>query len=105
MILLAGAPNIDASPSALTDASRRAPVRKKGPSNKASARPAESCLRCGGLLVRTYTASLELDLTGRPMEVWCCVNCGECVDHDILTNRSKGAGTARRRPRPRTGFQ
>ncbi len=40
----------------------------QGPPNKASAPPGESCLRCGGLLVRSYTLSLESDHTGRSMD-------------------------------------
>ena len=96
MILLAGSPNIDSSPPALTDASRQAPDREREPRNKASAPPGESCLRCGGLLVPSYTASLERDVTGKPMTLWRCVNCGDCVDHDILANRGKGPGSARR---------
>lgn len=99
MILLTGFPNIDSSPPALTDTSHRAPSRESGPRNKAWAPPDEFCLRCGGLLVPSYMASLESDLTGRPMRVWRCVNCGDCVDSEILANRWKGSIPARARPR------
>jgi hypothetical protein len=40
-------------------------------------------------------ASLESDLTGRPMRLWRCVNCGDCVDRDILANRWNGPMPAR----------
>jgi len=102
MILLAGFPDIDSSPPALTDAARRAPDRDRGPRNKASAPPGESCLRCGGLLVPSYLASLESDVTGKPMRLWRCVNCGDCVDCYILANRWEGSVPARARARPRT---
>jgi hypothetical protein len=105
MTLLAGSPKIDSSPPALTDASRRAPDRERGPRNKASAPPGESCLRCGGLLVTSYKASLEWDVTGGPVTVWRCVNCGDCFDAQILTNRGKGSGSPQPRARPPTGPQ
>jgi hypothetical protein len=105
MTLLAGSPEIDSSPPALTGASRRAPDRERGPRNKASAPPGESCLRCGGLLVPSYTESLDSDLTGRPMSLWRCVNCGDCVDSYILANRWKDPVPARPCGRPRTGPQ
>ena len=89
MTLLAGSPDIDSSPSALTDVSRRAPDRERGPRNKAWAPPGESCLRYGGLQVPSYTASLERDITGKPVTLWRCVNCGDCVDSCILANRWK----------------
>ena len=95
MILLAGFPDIDSSPSALTDASRRTPDRARGPRNKASAPPGQSCLRCGGWLVLSYTASLERDVTGTLVTLWRCVNCGDCVDSEILANRWKGPVSAR----------
>ena len=88
-------PDLDSSPSALADASRRTPDRERGPRNQAWTPPGESCLRCGGLLVLSYMASLESDLTGRPMRLWRCVNCGDCVDRDILANRWNGPMPAR----------
>ena len=103
MTLFAGAPDFDSSPPALPDSSRQAPDRKRGPRNQAPAQPGEFCLRCGGLLVPSYTASLERDVTGTPMTLWRCVNCGDCVDRDILANRGKGPGSARVRARPPTG--
>ena len=95
MILLAGIPDLDSSPSALTDASRRASDRDRGPRNQASTPPGTCCLRCGGLLVLSYMASLESDLSGRPMRLWRCVNCGDCIDRDILANRWKSSMPAR----------
>jgi hypothetical protein len=83
-------PDLDSSPSALGDASRRTPDRERGPRNLTSASSGTGCLRCGGLLVLSYMASLESDLTGRPMRLWRCVNCGDCVDRDILANRWNG---------------
>jgi hypothetical protein len=72
--------------------------------NQVSDRPGAACLRCGGLLVLTYMASLEPDLTGNPMRLWRCVNCGNCVDHFIMANRGKGSNgpTRNRRPQNRT---
>jgi hypothetical protein len=57
------------------------------------------CLRCGGLLVPSFTAALERDGTGTPVTLRRCVNCGDCVDAFILANRWKGPGPAR----PRVG--
>lgn len=70
------------------------PVPMRGPNNQAWAPPGASCLRCGGLLVLCYLASLESDLSGRPMRQWRCVNCGDCIDHDILGNRWNGPVSA-----------
>jgi hypothetical protein len=83
-------PDLDSSPSARTDASRRTPDRERGPRNQAWAPSDTCCLRCGGLLVLSYMASLESDLSGRPMRLWRCVNCGDCIDYDILANRWNG---------------
>lgn len=105
MTLHAAAPTIDASPPVLPDASHRAADRDVEPRNKASAPPGGCCLRCGGLLVPSYTAPWERDVIGKPMRVWRCVNCGDCVDHDILANRGKGPGLARVRARPPAGPQ
>jgi hypothetical protein len=105
MILFAGSPNIDASPSAMTDASRLAADRDREARHQPPAPPGESCLRCGGLLVPSYTASLERDVTGTPVTLWRCVNCGDCVDRDILANRGKVSGSAQPRARPPTGPQ
>ena len=80
-------PDLDSSPSARTDASRRTSDRERGPRNQAWTPPGACCLRCGGLLVLCYMASFESDLSGRPMRLYSCVNCGDCVDHDILVNR------------------
>jgi hypothetical protein len=87
--------DLDSSPSALTDTSRRASDRDWEPRNQAWTPPGTGCLRCGGLLVLSYMASLESDLSGRPLRLWRCVNCGDCIDHDILANRWKGPVPAR----------
>jgi heterodisulfide reductase subunit C len=42
------------------------------------------------LLVPSYTASLERDVIGTLVTLWRCVNCGDCVDRDILANRWNG---------------
>jgi len=47
----------------------------------------ESCPRCGGLLVVSYPVSLECDLSGMPVTLWRCVNCGNYMDRFILANR------------------
>ena len=54
----------------------------------------QSCVRCGGLLVTSFTAALERDVTGTPVTLRRCVNCGDCVDPLILANRGKGPGPA-----------
>jgi len=95
MILLAGSPDIDASSPVLPDASHQTADQEKAPCNTVSIPPCEFCLRCGGLLVPSYTASLELDVTGKPVTLWRYVNCGDCVDSDILANRWKGLVPAR----------
>jgi hypothetical protein len=95
MILVAGSLDIASSPSALADAARQTPDRERGPRNQAWTPPGASCLRCGGLLVLSYMASLESDLTGRPIKLWRCVNCGDYVDRDILANRWKSLLPAR----------
>ncbi len=105
MTLLACSPDIDPSPPVLPDVSQRAADRGREARIKASAPPGGFCLRCGGLLVPSYTASLERDVTGQPVTLWRCVNCGDCVDSDILANRGKGSGSARPRARPPTGPQ
>jgi hypothetical protein len=101
----AGSPKIDATRPALTDVSCRAPGLEKEPCDIASFLSDELCSRCSGLLVRSYTAALESDLTGRPIEVWRCINCGDCLDSDILANRWKGPEPLHPRTRPRTGAQ
>jgi hypothetical protein len=88
-------PDLGSSPSARTDASRRTSDRDRGPRNQAWTPSGTCCLRCGGLLVLSYMASLESDLSGRPMRLWRCVNCGDCIDYDILANRWNGPVPAR----------
>ena len=80
MSRLAGSPNVGEARQAVRLASRAQP----------SALPGLSCLRCGGLLVTSFTASLERDATGTPVTLRRCVNCGDCVDPFILANRGKG---------------
>lgn len=82
MSRLADAPIVGAARQAVRLASRAQP----------SALPGLSCLRCGGLLVTSFTASLERDATGTPVTLRRCVNCGDCVDPFILANREKGPG-------------
>jgi hypothetical protein len=65
----------------------------------------ESCLRCGGLLVASYSASLECDRPSMPVKLWRCVNCGNCLDRCILANRLQSPMPARRRARPPAGPQ
>jgi hypothetical protein len=89
MILYVDSPGIDSLPSVPTDALRPAPDREEGPRNKAWTPPGESCLRCSGLLVPSYMAALESDVTGKPMKLWRCLNCGDYLDSDILANRWK----------------
>jgi hypothetical protein len=102
MMLLADFPDMDSSPPALPDASHRAADRDKEPSHQAPTPPGGCCLRCGGLRVLSYMAHLESDHTGTPMRLWRCVNCGDCVDREILANRGNGSGSARSCARPPT---
>lgn len=95
MILLAGFSNIDSSPPTLSNASQRAADRHREPRNQTWALPGGCCLRCSGLLVPRYLASLESDLTGRPMRLRRCVSGGDCVDRDILTSQWMGPVPAR----------
>jgi hypothetical protein len=95
MILFANSPDLDASPPVLPDASRLATDRDREARHQPPAPPGTSCLRCGGLLVLSYMASLESDISGRPMRLWRCVNCGDCIDYDILANRWNGPVPAR----------
>ncbi len=105
MTLLAGFPDIDSSPSVLLDASHRAADRGREAHIKTSAPPGGFCLRCSGLLVPSYTASLERDVTGKPVTLWRCVNCGDCVDSDNLAKRGQGSGSTQPRARPPAGPQ
>lgn len=93
--MLPGIPDLDSSPSARTDVSRRTSDRASGPRNQTWTPPGASCLRCSGLLVPSYTASLERDVIGTLVTLWRCVNCGDCVDRDILANRWNGPMSAR----------
>ncbi|MDO8356096.1 MAG: hypothetical protein Q7U76_06890 [Nitrospirota bacterium] len=97
-----GVANIDSAPFTLSDVSRRTAVRAAQPRKQASAPSDTSCLRCGGLFVPSYTASLERDFIGAPETLWRCVNCGDCVDPEILANRGARVLPARQRARPRT---
>jgi len=105
MTLHAGSSYIGSFPSVLPDTSRQTADRDREPRNKTSAPPGGFCLRCGGLLVPSYTASWEREVTAKPMTLWRCVNCGNCLDRDILANRGKGPGSARVRARPPAGPQ
>lgn len=105
MTLLPDSQDIDSSPPVLPGACHRATDRDRVPRNKESATPAECCLRCDGLLVPSYTASLERDVFHNPLTLWRCVNCGDCVDSYILANRWKSPVLERQRARPPTGPQ
>ena len=105
MTLLAGSSYIDSSSPVMPTHPVRQQTGTGMSHNKASAPPGRFCLRCGGLLVPSYTEYLERDVTGKPMTLWRCVNCGDCVDHDILANRMKGSGSVRMRTRPPAGPQ
>jgi hypothetical protein len=92
-------------PPALPDASRRDTDCNREPHDTSSALPGKFCLRCCGLLIPSYTASLERDATGKPMRLWRCVNCGDCVNSEILANRWKNPEPIRQRARPPIGPQ
>jgi hypothetical protein len=87
--MLAGFSGLDSSRPVLTNASRRISDREITPRNQAWTPLGASCLRCGGLLAPSYTASLERDITGGLVRLWRCVNCGDCLDSIILANRWK----------------
>ena len=105
MTLRARSLDLDTASPILPDASHSAVDRDGQSRHQALVPPGASCRRCSGLLVLSYTATLEWDITGKPMTLWRCVNCGDCVDHDILANRGKGSGSARVRARPPIGPQ
>ena len=65
MILLDGSLDIDASSHQAAD---------RDPRHQAPAPPGGCCLRCGGLLVLSYTASLELDVTGTSVTLFSIVH-------------------------------
>jgi hypothetical protein len=98
MNLLADSPDFRTSDPTPADVSRQEADQDKAPS-------AKFCLRCAGLLIYSYTASLERDVTGKLLTMWRCVNCGDCVDSDILANRWKNPVPARQRARPPIGPQ
>ena len=89
--------------SSARDASHRAADRDKDPHHHMPSPCGDACLRCGGCLVHGYTAALERDVTGTLVTLWRCVNCGDCVDHEILANRGEGSGSIRSCPRLPTG--
>lgn len=95
MSQLAGSPNVDAASQAASLAPHILPPT----------RPGTSCLRCGGLLVHSYTASLERDISGSLVMLWRCINCGNCTDGFILANQWKGPGPAGPRVRVPRGPQ
>jgi hypothetical protein len=97
--------DLDTTSPILPDASHPAVDRDGQSRRQASVPPGASCRRCSGLLVLSYTATLEWDITGKPMALWRCVNCGDCVDHDILANQGKDSGSVQSHPRPPIGPQ
>lgn len=105
MTLRARSLDLDTASPILPDASHSAVDRDGQLRPQASVPPGTSCRRCSGLLVLSYTATLEWDITGKPMTLWRCVNCGDCVDHDILANQEKGSGLVRPHPRTPIGPQ
>jgi|CXWL01.1.fsa_nt_gi hypothetical protein len=98
----AGVTGLASAPFTLSDVSRRTAAGATQSRKQASAPSDTSCLRCGGLLVPSYTASLERGFIGAPETLWRCVNCGDCVDPEILANREARVLPARQRARPRT---
>ena len=89
MISFTDSPDIPPPSPDLPDPFPQVPDRKNEPGNKGSALPGESCLRCGGLLIPDYTTSMERGERDKPVMLRRCVNCGSCMDLDILANRSK----------------
>lgn len=104
MSLLDDTPINDSPLPALPDSSRLIPDRNKETLYEAPTPSGEACLRCGGMLILSYTATMERDIIGRPMRLWRCVNCGDCMDSCILANR-RNRPVRLFRPRQRTGPQ
>jgi hypothetical protein len=100
MTLFAESPEINASTTVLSEPARQRQDLDGQQRHHASSPAGEFCQRCCGLLVPSYTAALEPDCTGKPATLWRCVNCGDCVDIDILANRWKSLKSARVRARP-----
>lgn len=50
----------------------------------------ETCARCRGFMVPSFTDSLQLEIGEKPgAAAWRCLNCGEWVDATIVTNRKR----------------
>lgn len=105
MTLLADSPDTNASTTVRPETSCQSQDLDKQPRYHASAPSGDFCQRCCGLLVPSYTAALEPDSMGKPVTLWRCVNCGDCVDSDILANRWKSLKSPRVRARPPIGPQ
>ena len=89
----------------LLDRSRQIPDWEKDRCNKLLGQPVTSCPRCSGLLIPDFAAALER-YDGKPVMFRYCVNCGNCINLEILSNRGKRPQSARssaRRARPPIG--
>ena len=53
-----------------------------------------NCPRCDGLAVIDYSIDQQAGPSSG-FHGWRCVNCGDCIDHDILANRWKSPVPAR----------
>lgn len=103
MMPFIGSPRLASFFSPLIGTSRQIPARERGPCEETSHLSDAPCRRCGGLMVPSYTAALENDGTGRPMQLWRCVNCGEYLDPCILSNRTNGLVPTRQPMGPEAG--
>ena len=90
----------------LLDRSRQVPDWEKNQGNKLSIQPVTSCPRCSGLLIPDFAAGMDRYDGGKPVTFRYCVNCGNCINLEILTNRGKRPQSVRssaRRARPPLG--
>lgn len=57
-------------------------------SERAGSMQADSCTRCRGLMVPSFTDALALEIAEAAQSPsWRCVNCGEWLDETIMSNR------------------
>jgi hypothetical protein len=83
----------------LLNISRQATDPVNGLRRKVSAPPDAPCPRCGGLMIQEYGMSWEWKDRGQTVTSRRCINCGNCLDLDILANRGKSSLPARPRTR------
>ncbi len=59
----------------------------------------DTCPRCGGLLVQSYSNALEEE-GGETLLMSRCINCGELLERQILVNRQIDSTSSKPRKAP-----